>query len=396
MRAAAAQPHAATPSAAPSLRIGAASDSAEREADAVAANILSGNGRRGVRPILSRSATGAAVAPDAAQPVGAALAEPGQRLGAADAGFFGPALGIDAGSVRLHTGAAADQASRSVGARAFALGEHVVFTNGAYRPETRAGRHLLAHELAHVAQGGGVLRRFTRAEEGDIATREEVVAQATQRADATAEVPLLMSWGRFVSANGGMAAREVVAGHAGAASRAAGGTGAGASATPGRTNSKRYLFSCLCGLIDMRHFFQLMYIGLLQGNRDAVAEGREHELTAEPTSRFAAEDSPSNALGAYFGSQQSVAERRSVFVANLNAYLGLCRPIDYRALPPDQRRMILDWYAVDGTNPPAHPNEAAYPNMERIPACAGLGMFPFVIDRDDGGAFNRIEGVAGT
>lgn len=394
MRASAIQPQPAPPAAAPPLRIGAVDDAAEREADAVAARILMGGDR--AAPTLRRSATGGAIAAEAAAPVAAAMAQPGQPLGAADAGFFGTALGIDAGAVRVHTGQDADAAARSVGARAFALGEHLVFADGAYRPATRAGRHLLAHELAHVAQGGGVLRRFTRAEESEISTLDEVVAQAQQRADATADLPLMMSWGRFVAANGGMAAQEVLAGHAGAASRAAGGTGPGPSARPSRTNSKRYLFSCLCGLIDMRHFYQLMYIGLLEGNREAVAEGREHELTAEPTSRFAAEDSPSNALGAYFGSQQSIAERRSVFVANLRAYLANCHPIDYRALPADQRNTILDWYAVDGTNPPAHPNQAAFPNMDRIPACAGLGIFPFVIDRDENGIFNRIEGVAET
>jgi hypothetical protein len=393
MRAAAIQPQAA-PAAPPPLRIGAVDDPAEREADAVAARILAGGDR--VAPIIRRSAAGGAVGMHAAAPVAAAMAGHGQALGSADAGFFGAALGIDAGSVRVHTGAEADAAARSVGARAFALGEHLVFATGAYRPTTRAGRHLLAHELAHVAQGDGVLRRFTRAEESEISTLDEVVAQAQQRADATADLPLMMSWGRFVAANGGMAAQEVVAGHAGAASRAAGGTGPGASARPARTNSKRYMFSCLCGLVDMRHFYQLMYIGLLNGNQEAVAEGREHELTAEATSRFAAEDSPSNALGAYFGSQQSIAERRSVFVANLRAYLAHCHPIDYRALPVDQRNAILDWYAVDGTSPPAHPNQAAFPNMERIPACSGLGMFPFVLGRGEDRIFNRIEGVAGS
>jgi hypothetical protein len=190
-----------------------------------------------------------------------------------------------------------------------------------------------------------------------------------------------MRWGRFVAANGGSAAGEVI-------SRAAGGTGSTA-----RTNSHRYLFTCLCGLVDMRHFFQLMYSGLLEGNAAAVERGREHELEAEATSRFAAEDTPSNALGAYFGSEQSTIQRQSVFVSNLRAFLGHCHPIDYDALPEAQRTQILDWYAVDGTNPPAHPNEQAYPNMARIPACGGLGMFPFVLDGTTE-HLNRIAGLA--
>jgi hypothetical protein len=62
-------------------------------------------------------------------------------------------------------------------------------------------------------------------------------------------------------------------------------------------------------------------------------------------------------------------------------------------VPVEQRAPILDWWAVDGTNPPAHPNQAAFPNMDRIPACAGLGTFPVVVDRDETGIFTRIIGV---
>ena len=45
------------------------------------------------------------------------------------------------------------------GAADFARGADVVFPSGAYAPDTAAGKRLMAHELAHVAQqGGGVSR----------------------------------------------------------------------------------------------------------------------------------------------------------------------------------------------------------------------------------------------
>lgn len=312
--------------------------------------------------------------------VATARSDPGQRLSEPDAALFGPRLGIDAARVRIHTGAEADRAAGIVGARAFALGEDLVFARGEYRPETPAGRHLLAHELAHVAQDpdGTTLRRFTRGEEGDISTLDEVIDQARARADTTGAMGL-MRWGRFVAANGGQAAGEVIAGELGT-------TGSTAA-----TNTHRYTFTCLCGLIDMRHFFQVMYAGLIEGNRAAVERGREHELHAEETSRFAPEDSPSNALGALFGSDQSWVQRQSVFVANLRAFLQRCHPIDYDALPEAERQQILDWYAVNGTSAPAHPNEQAFPNMDRIASCGGLGMFPFVIGGEPR-RFNRLEG----
>ncbi len=400
MRAMAHAPATAPVPPAPAWRIGAASDHAEHEADAVATRVLGG----AVSPVrqapaadaLWRKAGGTPMPHGAEVAVGAVMAEPGVPLARPEAAYFGPRMGRDFSAVRLHTGAAADRAAKAVGARAFAHAGHIVFAHGEYRPASAEGRHILAHELVHVAQGGEVLRRFTRAEERDIATLDEVVDQARDRAASSADIPYMMSWGRFTAANSGRAAQEVIAGAVGEVRAARPGSGAGASARGARGHARRYLFTCLCGLVDMRHFYQVMYAGLIDGNRAAVARGRDHELAAEATSRFAAEDTPSNALGAYFGSQQSVLQRQSVFIANLRAYLARCHPIDYRALPPEQKQNILDWYAVDGRTAPAHQNAQAYPNMQRIPACAGLGMFPFVLDSDNEGHLNRIVGVGGT
>jgi hypothetical protein len=63
-----------------------------------------------------------------------------------------PRLGHDLGQVRVHTGTRADAAAQALGAVAFTRGRDIVFRQGAYSPETREGRHLLAHELAHVVQ----------------------------------------------------------------------------------------------------------------------------------------------------------------------------------------------------------------------------------------------------
>lgn len=393
----------------PRWRVGAPTDAAEAAADAVAARVL---GTRAVHPpamadatagVIRRRAASGTAQPGARAAVDAALAEPGVPLARSDAAFFGAGMAADFSPVRVHAGPAADRAARSVGARAFALGQHLVFAHGEYRPASSEGRRLLAHELAHVAQGatgqGGsadgtaTLRRFMRSEEGEIGTLDEVIEEARSRADASADLPGMMSWGRFTAANGGQALQEFAAGFAGVVREFNGGPGAGPSAQGGAAPSPRYLFTCLCGLVDMRHFYQLMYIALITGNFDAVEEGRAHEERAVASSRFAPEDTPSNALGAYFGSQQSVFQRQSVFVANLRAHLARCHPIDYRALPEDQRGMILDWYAGDGTSRPAHQNEQAYPNMERIPACEGLGMFPFVLARNNAGITNRIVGT---
>jgi Domain of unknown function (DUF4157) len=66
-----------------------------------------------------------------------------------------PVVGADLGGVRLHTDARADQLARALGARAFTTGAEVFLRRGEYRPDSTAGRRLLAHELAHVAQQAG-------------------------------------------------------------------------------------------------------------------------------------------------------------------------------------------------------------------------------------------------
>jgi len=62
------------------------------------------------------------------------------------------ALGADFGDVRVHADAHAGQTARALRAHAFTVGNEIAFAPGTFRPETSAGRELIAHELTHVAQ----------------------------------------------------------------------------------------------------------------------------------------------------------------------------------------------------------------------------------------------------
>lgn len=77
----------------------------------------------------------------------------GSALPDSVAGPMGDALGADLRGVRVHADSEADEISRSVQAHAFTYGQDVYFTRGAYAPDSVGGQKLLAHELAHVAQG---------------------------------------------------------------------------------------------------------------------------------------------------------------------------------------------------------------------------------------------------
>lgn len=68
--------------------------------------------------------------------------------------FFEQRFGHDFTAVRIHTDSRAAELARNVKARAFTLGQDIVFGLGEYSPESGHGKHMLAHELAHVVQQG--------------------------------------------------------------------------------------------------------------------------------------------------------------------------------------------------------------------------------------------------
>jgi hypothetical protein len=61
-------------------------------------------------------------------------------------------FGHDFGRVRVHADREAGSSALAVGARAYTVGDQIVFGPGQYTPATAEGRRLLAHELTHVLQ----------------------------------------------------------------------------------------------------------------------------------------------------------------------------------------------------------------------------------------------------
>jgi hypothetical protein len=92
-------------------------------------------------------------------------------------------LGDSLDDVHVHTDAEADAMARSVSARAFTTGADVYFARGEYRPGTKSGNELIAHELTHVVQQRGA------STSGPLTVTEPSDALETE-ADATArELP---------------------------------------------------------------------------------------------------------------------------------------------------------------------------------------------------------------
>ena len=90
------------------------------------------------------------------------------------------ALGADFSGVRVHTDAQSHELNQSLSARAFTTGQDIFFRQGAYEPGSSTGRELIAHELTHVVQQGGSVRRaMDVSQPGD---PHEVEAEQTARA----------------------------------------------------------------------------------------------------------------------------------------------------------------------------------------------------------------------
>ena len=146
------------------LAVSAPGDAHEREAEQVAGRVMrmaapsrpSGGAGRDPSERFE-AAAGASSAPPL---VREALASTGQPLDAGTRAFMEARFGHDFGHVRVHADARAARSARAVDALAYTVGRDIVFAPGAYAPASAAGRHLLAHELAHVVQqspaaGGG-------------------------------------------------------------------------------------------------------------------------------------------------------------------------------------------------------------------------------------------------
>ena len=64
-------------------------------------------------------------------------------------------FGANFSSVNIHTNSKAVQMSEQLGAQAFTHGNDVYFNKGKYNPNSKEGKHLLAHELTHTIQQTG-------------------------------------------------------------------------------------------------------------------------------------------------------------------------------------------------------------------------------------------------
>ncbi len=327
----------------------------------------------------------------------------GQPLNIATREFMERRFGHNFSDVRVHTDAGAARSARLVNALAYTIGNDIFFGAGQFAPETTSGKRLLAHELAHVQQqrSGRVSRSIQRFHIPHAPDEYHGWDETSQIAPTFANVLSMLTaiindctvlgtvnMHRFVERTGGSPASAQI-------SRSS----VIQPVEPMLTF--RYVFTCRCGLIDLKHFFQMMYIShfvhpaapFVDANRYATRRGREHELEsiAETESHFAPEDAPSNALGAFTGIGLAPIPRPSDLLRSIESTLRRCDPVDFGSLSPASRETIRHHYGDLVPNPadpdtlaPAHPNQTALPDIVGVSECSGrMRSFPFALDTSD-------------
>ncbi len=80
------------------------------------------------------------------------LRSPGQPLDSATRAFMEPRFGSDFSQVRVHSDQHASQSASEIHARAYTVGQNIVFADNHFSPASAEGQRLLAHELTHVVQ----------------------------------------------------------------------------------------------------------------------------------------------------------------------------------------------------------------------------------------------------
>ncbi len=76
----------------------------------------------------------------------------GRQLDPEARAYFQPRFGVNFDHVHVHTDGRAAASAQAIEAQAYTYGNHVVFAQGRYAPDSESGKRLLAHELTHVVQ----------------------------------------------------------------------------------------------------------------------------------------------------------------------------------------------------------------------------------------------------
>lgn len=159
----------------PKLAISTPGDPGEREADKAAEEVMRmPDGLPAHGPALYEGPSGPPAPRHAgfSSALNSACNTGGDALPPRTRQFMEPRFAQDFSAVRIHTDRVAGDLAHRIQARAFTTGNRIFFAPGEFQPDRTSGKHLLAHELAHVVQqsqgSSGVDRQVQRMGNGGL------------------------------------------------------------------------------------------------------------------------------------------------------------------------------------------------------------------------------------
>jgi Domain of unknown function (DUF4157) len=182
------------------LTVNQSEDVYEQEADRVAEQVMRiSDGRspamRKEISLMPKANSGEQATQEAPSIVNQALSSNGQSLDAGTQEAMGVRFGQDFSEVRVHTDKQAMESAQAIHARAYTVGNDVVFGEGQYQPGTSDGQRLVAHELTHVVQQGAGHTRLPFVQrddaDGDAFTQFKITTADLKKPEITTKLNAL-------------------------------------------------------------------------------------------------------------------------------------------------------------------------------------------------------------
>jgi peptidoglycan hydrolase-like protein with peptidoglycan-binding domain len=192
------------------LTISPVDDPQEKEADAVAKKVVSGEDaktemnsslvnvqmKKEEEMLMAKTEDGMLAGTEQLQTTLDSSKGSGTPLDANTQNEIGGKMGADLSDVKIHTDSKANEMSEGINAKAFTHGQDIYFKQGNFDTNSNQGKELLAHELTHtVQQKGGVSRKIQRKKTGNDPLISEFFRQNSRFSEINNDDSVLMQKG---------------------------------------------------------------------------------------------------------------------------------------------------------------------------------------------------------
>ena len=136
----------------------------------------------------------------------------GQPLDESTRALLEPKFGHSFGNIRIFADDHAAKSAQALHANAYTVGSNIVFNAGRYQPDSSDGQRLIAHELTHTVQQGGVDGNQSLPSELEVNEPEDSYEQAAEQMAENVTASSASSSAKTISSgDDGMVQRDTLA-----------------------------------------------------------------------------------------------------------------------------------------------------------------------------------------